>query len=176
MPLAGRYHGLGFRGGVPNVPILGERPAILEVAGPPELVVPPAVILVVYRGTLEDMPAVGQRPDQFDIRRNDRLPVYEVDVLDADGQPVSLGGATAVFTLRARGGTLKVDRQAATIVVGDDGSTFNRLRYSWGLTDTDTAGRYLAEFEVTIGGLKRTFPSGPAQSLVIEIHDDLDAT
>jgi len=124
---------------------------------------------------------ISDRPEVFHLRRNDRLPAYEVDVFDADtGSPVGLGGQTAiVFTLRAKDGTLKLNRVVATLIVGSDAVTLNRMRYAWAAGDTDTSGRYLAEFELSYGApaQKRTFPADPDnQKLEILIHDDLDAT
>ena len=116
-------------------------------------------------------------PAPFEIRRNDTLPVYEVDVYDKDGQPVGLTDVDEiVFTLWAEDGTVVLDREAAVVAAGTDAVTLNRMRYLWGATDTDTSGRYTAEFEVTFNsGKKRTFPASPDQELVILIHDDKDA-
>jgi hypothetical protein len=117
-------------------------------------------------------------PDEFPIRRNDRLPPYQIDVFDKEGDALALLNVTSVaFTMRSRDGTLKIDRQPASVIAGGDGSTLNRLQYEWGASDTDTAGSYLAEFEVTFNtGNKRTFPATNEQRLRILIGDDLDAT
>lgn len=121
---------------------------------------------------------VPNTPKEFHIRRNDRLPFYEIDVFDVEGDPVELLNIDSVaFSMRARDGTLKVDRQAGSVVVGANGSTMHRLRYEWADEDTDTSGKYLAEFEVTFSTtLKRTFPGSPDQILRIHVSDDLDAT
>ena len=88
----------------------------------------------------------------FKIKRNDRLPAYEV-LLDTGS---SLVGATVLFFMTKRGGTTpKVNGGACTIV---DAAT-GRVRYEWAVGDTDTAGTYDAEFEITYAnGKKQTLP------------------
>ena len=123
--------------------------------------------------------AVPNIPDEFSIRRHDRYPWYEIDVYDLCGNAEDLSVATdIVFTMQARDGTLKVNRDQALAVLGPDGSTFNRLQYRWKDVDVDTPGKYTAEFEATFSdGRKRTFPSDPIQqALRIRVHDDLDNT
>jgi hypothetical protein len=116
-------------------------------------------------------------PDEFHLRRHDRYPFYEIDLYNLCGTALApTGYDEIVFTMRARDGTLKVNRATALLVVGPDGSTYHRLQYRWLDGDTDTPGRYTAEFEILFtDGKKRTFPSIPTkQPLVINIHDDLD--
>ena len=73
--------------------------------------------------------------------------------------------------------SLKINRQAGSVIVGEDGTTLNRMRYEWAAGDTDTPGEYEAEFELTFpGGLKRTFPASEKQALIVLVHDDIDAT
>lgn len=152
----------------------------LRVEEEPRLRTALPVQLLVVHGTLSGMAGVGipNVPEEFPLRRNDTLPPYQVDVLDEDGLPVDLSANLGVlFTMVAADGVAKIDRVAGTLVVGSDGSTVNRLRYDWIAGDTDTSGRYLAEFEVSFaGGLKRTFPASRRQKLVVVIGDDLDAT
>jgi hypothetical protein len=52
-------------------------------------------------------------------------------------------------------GTLKIDA-AMVIETADEG----RVRYDWQAADTDTAGRYYGEIQVTFsGGAVETFPN-----------------
>lgn len=90
------------------------------------------------------------------MKRDDLLPVVE-STATISGSPVNLTGATSPrFLMRlmsaADQSTPKVDG-VATIVTPSAGT----LRYDWAGTDTDTAGIYSAEFEVTLAGKKRTF-------------------
>lgn len=115
-------------------------------------------------------------PYPFYLRRNDTRPVYHVDIYDADGNAVDLSGTTSVlFTMRGPGSdtTRKVDGEAATVVVGPDGSTYNRLEYTWATGDTDQSGTFSAQFELEwAAGVKRTFPATRKQALEVIISDD----
>lgn len=102
------------------------------------------------------------------FKQGDRLPSLSVTAVESDGTPYDLTGATVVFNMRtADGATVKVNRQAATLVDGPTG----KLRYDWGSTDLDTAGDYDAEFECTIGGRRLTVPTNGW--IQIRVVDDL---
>ncbi len=67
--------------------------------------------------------------------------------ITVNGVGVDLTTATVQFRLRSLGSsTLKVDQPASF-----KDATGN-VRYDWGATDLDTAGRYLAWWQVTVGG------------------------
>lgn len=101
------------------------------------------------------------------MKKGDRLPKLEATLQLDSGDPVSLVGATVRFRMaESPTATAKVDA-AATVVSAAAGT----VEYEWGATDTDTAGTYLAEWEVTIGGLTQTVPS--RDFLRIVIVDDL---
>lgn len=95
---------------------------------------------------------------RFCIKVNDLQPYYKVKVVDSDGNPVPLPGASIVCTMLARGGSSpKIDRQSTGINVTDeDGGEFE---YQWQNGDTDTVGLYDIEFEITPqSGGKFTIP------------------
>lgn len=101
----------------------------------------------------------------FVIRKNDRLPELRVTLTDATGVPVDLTGATVEFHMKApRAATAKVDAAAIK------GAGVGEVRYPWAAADTNAAGRYWGEFEVTFGdGRKQTFPNqGYTRILVTE--------
>lgn len=109
---------------------------------------------------------------RFPIKRHDRLPALKVALTYRDGTAVSLVGATSPkFYMRSTSAadstTPKVDG-VATITDAANGL----LQYDWAANDTDTAGSYLAEFEVQISGRRMTFPAG--DQLVVQVVGDLD--
>ena len=67
------------------------------------------------------------------------------------------------------GGAVKVNGGAMGVV----GNAANgRVKYSWSASDTDTAGTYEAEVQVTFSnGAIRTFP--PSGYVLIQIKDDI---
>jgi hypothetical protein len=76
-----------------------------------------------------------------------------------------------MFLMRLPGATTAKVEEEATVVSATDGT----VEYEWGATDTDTAGLYLAEFEVTFaGGIKRTFPG--EDYLYVLVKEDLTPT
>ena len=92
----------------------------------------------------------------FSIKEGDRLPAYTATLTDEDGDVIDLTGATVKFLMTLMGGTTPKVNASATVV----SATAGTVSYSWGASDTDTAGLYIAEFEITAGGLKRTVPNG----------------
>lgn len=105
----------------------------------------------------------------FAIKRNDTSPALRVVLKDSDGVVVSLAGALGVqFHMRTKSGTVVVD--AAASVVGD-GST-GTCEYAWSGTDTQTAGSYEYEFEVTYSdSTVETFPN--AGNNTLNIYEDI---
>ncbi len=109
-------------------------------------------------------------PDLY-LKRNDLQPYYRVKVEDSDGNAVDLTGADIVCTMKAPGGTLKIDRQSTGIVITAAAS--GEFEYRWQAGDTDTAGKYQIEFEITpASGGKFTVP-GKGEAVVI-IQESLD--
>lgn len=108
------------------------------------------------------------------LSKNDLQPYYAATVKNADGTAVNLTGAAIVCTMKPEGGsTPKITRQSTGISITD--AVNGQFEYRWQTGDTDTAGAYNIEFEVTpqTGG-KFTLPNpgeGPAQ---VEIVDSLD--
>jgi hypothetical protein len=102
------------------------------------------------------------------VKRNDTQPVLERTLLDVDDAPVNLTGATVKFIMRKPGASTAKVSAAATVVTPLAGE----VSYQWTGTDTDTAGTYNGEFEVTFsGGAKQTFPNDG--HLKIEVVEDL---
>lgn len=108
----------------------------------------------------------------FSIKRGDTGPTLTA-VLSDDNGVINLAGATILFTMRKvydpdceTAPPLKVSA-AATIVDSPNG----KCAYAWVAADTDTAGEYLAEFHVTIAGLKMTYPS--AAQIAVTVLDSV---
>jgi hypothetical protein len=104
----------------------------------------------------------------YTIKAGDAGAAIGAVLADASG-PVDLSGASVRFVMAdAQTGAVKV-AAAATITDAAAGA----VSHTWAAADLDTAGSYLAEFEVTFGsGEIATFPS--AGWITIEVVDDLD--
>lgn len=102
------------------------------------------------------------------IKRGDTGPKFRATLRDANGDAINLAGATAAFYMRDIGGQrlVKVNGGAMTILDAAAG----RVEYPWAAGDTDTAGLFDAEVQVTFGdGEVQTFPNdGPHRVEVIE--------
>ncbi len=87
----------------------------------------------------------------FIIKRGDTRPALEVALQEQDGTPLVLDGATVRLILRSRQG-VKINR--APMVIADAETAL--ARYAWQAGDTDTAGTFEAECEVTFadGGVE----------------------
>lgn len=91
----------------------------------------------------------------FFIVQNDTAPAIEATLKDANGNAVSLSGASVRFHMMPKSGTAKVDA-AATITDAANG----KVKYEWAVGDTDAFGMFDAEWEVTYSnGTIETFPS-----------------
>jgi len=111
--------------------------------------------------------------DFFQMGKGDQLPSLIIQATTrVDGQTVplpGLAGGSVVFTMKAEGGSVKINRAGATIV--DAANAI--LRYDWQAIDTDTPGEYDTEFELTIAGKKLTVPNGP-RKIKVRVTEDLD--
>ena len=102
-------------------------------------------------------------PELFIIKQNDLRPhLYAVlGRIDEDSGEVPEGegdvitGATVVFSMRDENGTVKVDKEP--VVVDDDEE--GMVHYIWQEGDTDTAGTFYGEFQVTLAGEPITYPN-----------------
>lgn len=105
----------------------------------------------------------------FRIKTNDTSPKLGVTLKDADGNVVSVAGGSARFHMKAYGATtLKIDA-AATITDATNG----KVEYVWSASDTDVAGTYYGEFEITYGDASvETFPNKGYFTIIIQ--EDLD--
>lgn len=112
----------------------------------------------------------------WSMKQHDHRPSIQA-TLSADLSPA---GTTVNFIMRPTlSGAVKVN--AAAVIVGTriitpvtgDPYTVTDVRYDWATGDTDTAGQFQAEWQVTwTGGKKQTFPTETYHSL--EILADLD--
>ena len=104
----------------------------------------------------------------FTVGQGDLLPAISAQLVDENGDPVDLTDATCKFHM-SKGGVVKVDA-AATIVTPATGI----VRYDWVTADTDEAGEYDAEWEVTYttGTKPLTFPN-TATKLSILVTSEL---
>ena len=99
----------------------------------------------------------------FYIKQNDTSPSVTATLTDANSVPVNVSGATVRFHMEDVVGTLKVDAEMA-IPDGINGV----VQYDWQAGDTDTAGTYYVEFEVTYNdGAVETFPNNNKEVIII---------
>jgi hypothetical protein len=103
----------------------------------------------------------------FTIKKDDLLPVIQATVTDADDAVVDLTGGTVKFLMMDAAGVLKINTTGGFVTDGSDG----QVKYEWASDDTDTAGDYRAEFEITMSGKPVTAPND--DYLTIKILDDL---
>jgi hypothetical protein len=100
---------------------------------------------------------------KFTIKRGDTSPALRFALLPGS---VSLAGATVHFQMRPRGGGTVIDRPAAILSVFEPAV----VSHLWLAGETDTPGRFEAEFRVTyLDGRTETFPNlGFIEVFVIE--------
>lgn len=99
----------------------------------------------------------------FTIKQNDTAPSLQAVLKDPSGTPIFLAGAFVRFHMKSVSGTLKIS-SPVTIVDANNGL----IRYDWEIGDTDTAGSFYAEFQVTYAdGNIETFPNNGYESITI---------
>jgi len=113
----------------------------------------------------------------FKIKRNDTLPVLQIAVKGRGnlGEKIDydLSNVTSVtFSMKDDCNNLKVYDQTAEIICASGGT----IQYIWQSGDTDTAGKYLGEFELTFSGVSgNSILSVPQQGgIPIEINSDIN--
>lgn len=108
----------------------------------------------------------------FTIKQNDQLPELTVTLSDAQSQTIDLTSATSVlFIMNVKGSSVNKVNSAAEIVDADGGI----VKYVWLEGDTDTAGNFTGEFQVTYSDDRiETFPN--AKYIQIKVFADLGPT
>ena len=93
----------------------------------------------------------------FYIKQNDTRPELDIFLRDDKDRSINVTGATVTFSMRnASTNVVKISLAAVTTV----SSTAGRVKYSFTASDTDTAGNFDGEFQVTfVGGQIETFPN-----------------
>ena len=93
----------------------------------------------------------------FYIKQNDTRPELDIFLRDDKDRSINITGATVKFSMRnASTNVVKISLAAVTTV----SSTSGRVKYSFTASDTDTAGNFDGEFQVTfVGGQVETFPN-----------------
>lgn len=108
----------------------------------------------------------------FKVGRGDLLPSIKIRAstkINGKTVPVpNLAGATVTFTMTDAEGTTIINKAPAFL---EDAATAV-LRYDWQAEDTDTAGEFDAEFELTIGGKPLTIPNDEPK-IRVKITEDL---
>lgn len=81
----------------------------------------------------------------FYLKQNDTAPSIRATLKDGSGNAIDLSNTTVRFHMKDLSGTIKIDASAQVITPATSGI----VQYAWQSGDTDTAGSYYAEFEVT---------------------------
>lgn len=97
------------------------------------------------------------------MKRHDREPSISRRLLQG-GAPIDLTGCTVKFIMKSATGDVKVE--AAAVIVA---ATTGDVRYDWTSADTDTAGKFRAEWEIIKPSTKPlTVPSKGYIPIIIE--------
>lgn len=105
------------------------------------------------------------------MKAGDTAPIVRAALLDEFAAPVNLTGASVKFVMAASGDKMVAVDAVATIEEATDGI----VTYAWAVGDTDDAGSYVAEFEVTfVDASVQTFPTQGYIDVTIE--EDLGGT
>lgn len=111
----------------------------------------------------------------FTIKTHDTAPFIAQTLLDYAGNPVDIAGASVIFVMSTFGEapgyvlseTASNDQTADHLTDGTTGY----VSYEWQDGDTEVAGSYVAEWEVTfLDGEVETFPNGGHVDIAIEEH------
>jgi hypothetical protein len=101
------------------------------------------------------------------MKRNDRRPFLDVILQDVDGTALDLTASVSGISFTMKNldtDQTAISASAATII----SQTTGMVRYSWAEGDTNTAGTYVAEFQVLYNdGTKLTIPTSTVLSVVI---------
>lgn len=110
------------------------------------------------------------------LKKGDTEPPLRRQIIQAStGLPYDLTGASAKFIMRESvGGTVKIN----TAAIIESPPSSGVVRYDWQTGDTDTAGDFPSEFQITLAsGAVITFPPGefePGKSYIfVKITEDL---
>ena len=111
-----------------------------------------------------------RKPPDFWIKQGDTAPSIAEQLLDGNGDPVVLTGASVKFMMWAPGDAAVKVNAAATIT---DAAT-GKVSFTFSAAQTDTVGDYVAEWQVTYsGGAIESFPNADWQK--VRIKDDIAA-
>lgn len=101
----------------------------------------------------------------FSIKQGDTLPVLADTLTYSDGSAANLAGATVKFIMRSSTAFNPAVNATATVTNGATGA----VQYTFTSTDTATAGKYVAVWQVTFaGGNVQTFPTIGELSVSVE--------
>jgi hypothetical protein len=99
----------------------------------------------------------------FYIKQNDTSPSVLATLKDANNTPVNLTASNVRIHMTDITGVVKID-SAVEVINAQSGI----IRYDWEAADTDTAGTYYVEFEVTYtDGAIETFPNTGKEVVII---------
>lgn len=92
----------------------------------------------------------------FFIKQHDTGPDMEYVLLDEDGAPIDVTGATVTFHMQDDSGVEKIIDGVVTLTTPASGV----VTYEWQDGDTDQSGMFFADFLITFaGGQRRTSPN-----------------
>lgn len=109
---------------------------------------------------------------KFNTKRHSQRPYLRMRVQDSEGDAFDFTGAVgATFVMYTKADEPVEKVNASAVIVGDP--TEGILEYQWEAVDVDTAGEYLAEFDVNYGaGETLTLPSNG--NILVTIFADVN--